>query len=109
MFFQSQMLKAGLAAVAMLEYVNAAVNPAVCLKNPDFCAAMKTGGSNYDWVTYQTTTSSGYNLPLFRITGNALGTRLVDSRGPILLTPGMYSDTVDWLSRNDPMRLSTPI
>jgi len=46
------MLKAGLAAVAMLEFVNAAVNPLDCQKYPDFCAAMKTGGSNYDWVTY---------------------------------------------------------
>ncbi len=46
---------------------------------------------------------------MFRITANALGTPLVDSKGPILLTPGMYSNTADWLKIKDTTKPSTPI
>ena len=108
MFYSSQVLKAALAAIASLEVVKAQT-PDEIARFPAFANAMATNGDNYGWAQYDTTTVDGYKLSLFRVMSDAAGTRIQDTRGPILLTPGLYSETLDWLNKTDELTGATPI
>lgn len=70
------------------------------LAYPDFATEMRNAGG-FSWKAYPVTTGSGYKLVLFRIVGDELGNDLLETRGPIMLMHGMFSDTDDWLARTD--------
>lgn len=38
---------------------------------------------------------------MFRIVGDELGNDLLDTKGPIMLMHGMFSDTNDWIACSD--------
>lgn len=59
---------------------------------------MATAGQGYQWEAHEVTTSTGYELTLFRITGDNLGTPRTADLGPVLLVHGLYSDVFDWLT-----------
>jgi len=67
---------------------------------PNFEAEMMLGGG-FKWESFPVTTFSGYELMLFRLTGNATGEALAGERGPVLLLHGSYSDSLDWISCTD--------
>lgn len=62
---------------------------------------MAAGGSGYDWKVYPVTTGSGYEINMYRLTKDETGAYLPGTRGPIMLTSGVYSDIEDWLSVKD--------
>ncbi len=62
---------------------------------------MQDAGMYLQWKSYPVTTGSGYNLTLFNLTANELGEAFEALNGPLLLTHGVFSDSVDWLTRND--------
>lgn len=103
--FASQLVKSGIAAAAALQLVNAKG-----ASIPDeFKLAMEATSAGYGWEAYDVTTSTGYELSMFRLTKDAAGGNLVDTRGPILLTSGLYSESIDWLSAPDPLLPNTPV
>ena len=103
---QTTLLKAGLAAMACLEAVEAArTSPTDIAKFPDFEQEMQANGG-HTWSSVPVTTATGYNLTLFRITGNSLGADYVDTKGPVLLLEGMFSNCLDWIRTNDPTETS---
>lgn len=108
MFYSSQVLKAALAAIATLEVVSAQTDNERALYK-DFADAMDTSGDMYGWSRHEAVTEDGYKLSLFRITSDAAGNAITDTRGPILLTPGLYSDNLDWLNKTDVLEAATPI
>lgn len=44
-------------------------------------------------------TGDGYNLVLFRLIADTNGEEFEQTKGPLLLTHGAFSDTTDWLTR----------
>ena len=46
-------------------------------------------------------TGSGYNLLLFRLIADTSVQEFAQTKGPLLLTNGAFSDTTDWLTRLD--------
>ena len=58
-----------------------------------------SGGAN--WKVYEATTSNGYDVKLFHIIGDESGADFVDTKGPILMIGGVYSDALDFISRDD--------
>lgn len=46
---------------------------------------------------------------MFRVTSDALGAGIVTPKGPILLTSGLYSESLDWLSTSDPLLPNKPV
>lgn len=44
-------------------------------------------------------TGDGYNLLLFRLLADENGEEFEQTKGPLLLTNGSFSDTTDWLTR----------
>ena len=60
---------------------------------------MQVDGSNYEWKSYPVQTLTGYNIVMFRLTANEVGTPIVTSKGPLLLIHGMFSKPSDWLGR----------
>ena len=46
-------------------------------------------------------TGNGYNLLLFRLIADTSGQEFAQTKGPLLLTNGAFSDTTDWLTRLD--------
>lgn len=108
MFYSSQALKAAVVAVSALEAVQAQTTQERAAY-PSFDYTMAMSGDNYGWSSYQTVTQDGYHLTMFRITSDANGTPINDTRGPILLTPGMYSSHEDYFVKTDEFMPSTPI
>lgn len=95
------MLKAASLAVAFLKAVDAAQTSVADLNAfPEFAAAMTTAGG-YAFRSYPVTTSSGYELMMFRIVGDEQGVDLVETKGPVMLMSGMFSDVFDWIKRTD--------
>lgn len=70
---------------------------------------MEASSAGYGWEAYDVTTSTGYELSMFRITTDPSGQDLVDTKGPIVLTSGLYSESIDWLSAPDPLLPNTPV
>jgi len=107
--FQSQVLKGALAALAFVETILAATtNQTDKLAYPEFESAMLLAGG-YNWMAYPVLSGSGYELVLFRIIGDEIGSNLVDTRGPVLLQAGMFSDTLDWLDGYDSELMAVPL
>ena len=77
--------------------------------HPAFSQLMTDMGEGFGWTSYKTTSADGYHLTMFRIDKDPLGEWVNDTMGPILLTPGMYSDTADWFQKDSPLEPSTPI
>lgn len=95
--FQSKLLTFALAAVPAVELAQARASASDIASFPEVNEAMFYGGGKFGWESHQVTTDDGYNLTMFHITTDALGAPLDDTRGPILLTYGMYSEMLDWL------------
>ena len=60
-------------------------------------------------MSYPVTSSSGYQLKLFRLTGDAAGEPLVDTKGPVMLMHGSFSDSMDWVTATDPTEASVAV
>lgn len=70
---QAKMLQAALAALSMLETVQAIkTKQKDILDYPDFEAKVQAEGG-FQWEAYPITTPAGYNVVLFRLIGDALG------------------------------------
>ena len=70
---------------------------------------MSIEGINFEWQSYPVTTSSGYEIVMFRITADPTGAPLVPTKGPLLLLHGMFSDPTDFFSRTDETTPGLPI
>ena len=62
---------------------------------------MATDGSNFGWESFPVTSETGYNTVMFRITADASGAPLQESKGAILYLHGMFSSPNDWIKRSD--------
>ena len=111
--FSQKLLKAALAALAAIEISNvpvqATTSPDDIANYPEFAAAMQAGGWNYGWASQAITTATGYQILMFHIVSDELGTPLVATKGPAVFLHGMFSDPVDFLSRSDLATPATPI
>ena len=54
------------------------------------------------------TNASGYNLMLYRIIGDAAQAPVTNTKGPLMLMHGMFSNTFDWLERTDTLAPALP-
>lgn len=80
-----------------METVQAAMtSEADKLAYPAFESAMQLAGG-YQWEAVPVTNASGYNLVLFHLIGDSVGLDFMDTRGPVLLQSGIFSNTTDWL------------
>jgi len=61
---------------------------------------------DYDWKSYPLTTATGYEIIMFRITPKV---EVLPSRGPLLMTHGMFSEASDFFTRTDDTALAWPI
>ena len=111
MFYNSQVLKAGLAATALLEVATQAQTATQRTTYANFNEVMVSMGDNYGWDSYEVTTEDGYVLTMFRITEGTAAVNQIytDDKGPILLYPGMYSEIADWFVKDDLLASSTPV
>lgn len=101
MHAKARMLQAALAAVASLDAVKAiATSAADKLNYPSF-AAKVDACAGHQWKAYPVTTATGYNLTLFRIIGDEAQVAYTDTKGPVLLLEGLYSDAQDWVTCSD--------
>lgn len=73
------------------------------LTYPEFESAMQTAGG-YQWEAVPVTNASGYNLVLFHLIGDSVGLDFMDTRGPVLLQSGIFSNATDWLERIDTLQ-----
>ena len=64
---------------------------------------MDAAGSGFGWESVPVTTASGYELNMFH-----LMTGVPDTKGPLLLTSGLYSESLDWVSAPDPLLPNRP-
>ena len=98
--FQANLLKSALVACGFLEAVKAITTSNADLAAfPGFEAAMAGAGQYLQWESHKVVTADGYGLTLFKLVGDSLGNPLVATKGPVLLTHGVFSDAVDWLDR----------
>ena len=103
------MLTAALAALASLEAVEAIMTSAAdAAAFPQFEAAMQTCGGA-QWKSYSLTNATGYNLTMFRLIGNELQQPYVETKGPVLLIGGIYSDGGDWIKCTNPIYKSMAV
>ena len=70
---------------------------------------MATSGMGYEWQSYPVTTSSGYQVLLFRITADSSGTPIVAPKGPALLVHGMFSTPMDFFAQSDALTPGLPV
>ncbi len=100
--FQQRLLKGALAACAILEAIEAMTTSSEDLgAYPEFDAAMQNAGEYLQWQSYPVKSADGYDLLLFRLTADSLGVPLTNTKGPVLLKHGVFSDSLDWLNRLD--------
>ena len=109
--FQSYLLRGALVALAISDkeshHVKAAATSAEDIANyPEYAEAMLHGIADFDWKSYPVTTSTGYEILLFRITPKVVP---ADNKGPLLLTHGMFSDPTDFLAQTDTTKAALPL
>ena len=97
-------MKSALAAVAFVESAKAAMTrPQDRNAYPAFASAMEAAGG-FQWEPVPVT-SNMYDLMMFHLIGDNAGLDLPSTKGPILLSTGMYSDMLDWLERDDTFQM----
>ena len=64
---------------------------------------MDAAGAGFGWQSVPVTSASGYELNMFRLISPT-----ADTKGPVLLTSGLYSEALDWLSQSDPLLPNRP-
>ena len=64
---------------------------------------MDAAGSGFGWESVPVTTASGYELNMFHLISST-----PDTKGPVLLTSGLYSESLDWVSASDPLVPNRP-
>ena len=69
---------------------------------PEWSDAIEPTGVQWEAIPF--TTTQGYNLTLFHLLG-ANGQDFNDTRGPLMFQAGAFSETLDWLKRDDPSQL----
>ena len=110
--FQPSLLKSALAAVAFIEVAQAVPPIRTSLQDKldyaDFDAAMTAAGG-FQWEAVPVLSNDGYNLVMFHLFADAAEVQLPNTKGPLMLQAGIFSDTMDWLERDDPAALPTAL
>lgn len=101
MKLQAKLLTAALAAYSLLEFTNAITTSAEDIAQfPEFEATVQQCVP-FQWQSYPVTTPEGYNIVMFRVTGDAAGVPFAATKGPVLLMHGAFSDSVNWITCQD--------
>ena len=90
-----------LSYLAAENLVNAASSPEDAAAYPDFAWAMANRGGDYFWRSHKMTTTDGYVLTMFEITGDVNNQPIQGQgeSGPLLLQHGFSSDSITWVNR----------
>jgi hypothetical protein len=109
MLLSVKLAQAAIAAMATINYGVTATSAEDKAAYPEFASAMQNYGSEFGWKSFPASTSTGYDVLLYRITKDATGAALEETLGPILLQHGMFSGPTEWLAQTDPNAPSLPI
>lgn len=104
--FASALLKSALVCLTMLDrLVEADASAADIAAFPEWDAALAHGNADFNWESVPVTTSTGYQILMFRITPKVAP---AVSKGPLLLLHGMYSEPLDFFTQTDPLTNASP-
>ena len=104
------MLKGALCALAFMDLeAKAEISLEDQTNYPEFAQVMATSGMGYEWMSYTVFSATGYESKLFRITADPTGTPIVQTKGPVLLLHGMFSEPLDFFNRTDELTAGLPV